>query len=128
MKVKKITYYLLHSVELEDGLDWPEDFLLGDPHSVLDPREHGWLNEVTLGAGAIPSALQFGTLLLATLDHLQDFIELLVVYLRSLLDVGPGVADTPLLREGLRFGHKLVVDVRLYERPGAGAAVLMAID
>ena len=41
------------------------------------------LNEVTLGAGAIPTAPQFGTLLLATLDQLQYFIELLVVDLRQ---------------------------------------------
>ena len=41
------------------------------------------LNEVTLGACAIPTALQFGTLLLAALDQLQYFIELLVVDLRQ---------------------------------------------
>ena len=86
------------------------------------------LDEVALASGALPAAFEFGALLLAAVDELQDLVELLVVHLRSLLNVGPRVAQGSLLGECLRLGHELVVDARLHESSGAGAAVLFGID
>ena len=49
----EITNNLLHGVKLEDGLDWPEDFLLSDPHFVLNPGEHGRLNDSGISSSEV---------------------------------------------------------------------------
>ncbi len=71
-----------------------EDLFLGDLHVVLHVGKDGRLDEVAAIAHASAAAEQFGAFLLAGLDVAHDFVELVVVHLRTLFGLRiEGIAD-----------------------------------
>lgn len=102
---------------------------LVDPHVLCDVRKHGRLDKVAPIAESGSSSAQFGALLLAAVNELQNLGELFFVDLWSLL--GPrveGIAQHALLGRFDRSFQKLVVDVFFYEEARSSTTTLAHVE
>src|SRR3954470_22963980 len=112
--------------------DGPEDFLLRDPHIVLDIGEHRRRHEIALRQGAFgeprTAGERLGALLLADVEIAGDAVELLLRNQRTDLRgwIKP-VADLQLPAEFGDTPDELVINLVLDEQPRPGAADLSRI-
>jgi hypothetical protein len=116
-------------LELLDSNDGTEDLLLGDLHVGSNVSEDGGLDEIALGAVALATNSDGGTLLLAVVDVLHDTVELELRDLGTLEGVlGEGVTQLVLSRTLLEAGDELVVDTLLDQQAGTGTAALSVVE
>ena len=115
--------------EFEDGHDRAEDFFLSDLHVVLNIGENGGLDEVAFVADTIAAGEELGFFGFAGIDVAHDFVELVLVDLRTLFGIFvEGIADGALLGAGDGFLDEFVVALFFDEEARAGAAALTLIE
>lgn len=100
---------LVDVAEPNQLLDRSEDFLLRDAHVVGYVGEDRRLDEVAVAelGGSFAASHQFGTLPLATLNQVEDFVHLLLVDLRAFVSAKWGAKKRmfSILIEWICFMH-----------------------
>jgi hypothetical protein len=129
MRVVSTLNDLVNSLELQDGHDWSENFLLGNGHVVANIGENGGLNEPTLVAHTFTTSDKLGTLFLANINVVHNFVELLAVDLRTLVGVSTEwISYLSLGGDLSRSLNELVVDLFLNEESATGNAALALVE
>lgn len=120
---------LVNVLELLDGDNRTEDFLLGDLHVRSNVGKQSGLDEVALVAVTLTTLGNGGTLLLAALDVVHDTLELELRDLGTLEGVrGEGVTKLVLGGTLLEASDKLVVDLLVDQDTRTGAAALTVVE
>lgn len=119
---------IVNVLELGDGGDGAEDFLLHDLHLWGDVGEDGGLDEVALFSVAGSSGFDGGTVLLAVVDVGHDAVELELGDLWALEGLFvEWVSDGVLGDLGLEGFNELFVDAFLDVDTGASTAALTVV-